>query len=302
MRLTVLLMLFALAACGRPGGPAPLVIGGAGTNGPNRGVGASAPPGSVVVARGDSLYLIARRNGVGLRGLIETNRVAAPYVIHPGQVLRLPTARVHVVERGDTVYDVARARGVDAKALVAVNDIPPPYRIYPGQTLVLPARSARAIARAGPDKLADRPVPSAARTVRAAEPPARSGRGFDWPLAGRIILGFGPRAGGLHNDGINISARKGATVRAADSGVVAYLGNELRGFGNLLLLKHADGWMTAYAHNDAFLVGVGDRVRRGQPIARAGASGGVTVPQLHFEIRKGARPVDPSEHLPPPTV
>jgi murein DD-endopeptidase MepM/ murein hydrolase activator NlpD len=133
--------------------------------------------------------------------------------------------------------------------------------------------------------------------VEIGTPPPRSGQRFLWPVRGDIIVGFGPREGGLQNDGINIRAGRGTTVRAAESGVVAYAGNELRGFGNLLLIKHADGWMSAYAHNDALMVKTGDRVRRGQPISRVGSTGSVAQPQLHFELRRGSRAVDPIQYL-----
>ena len=130
-------------------------------------------------------------------------------------------------------------------------------------------------------------------------PPPRAGGKFLWPVRGRTIAGYGRKKDGLHNDGINIAAPRGAPVRAADNGVVAYLGNELRGFGNLILLKHAGGWVTAYAHNQDFLVKRGQTVTRGQPIARVGSSGNVATPQLHFEIRKGTRSVDPTRFLGP---
>jgi murein DD-endopeptidase MepM/ murein hydrolase activator NlpD len=123
-------------------------------------------------------------------------------------------------------------------------------------------------------------------------PPA-TGRGFVWPVHGPLLAEFGTTGKGQHNDGINIAVPRGTPVLAAQDGVVAYSGNELRGFGNLLLIKHADGWMTAYAHNDTLLVKRGDTVRRGQQIAKAGDSGGVAQPQLHFEVRQGTRAVDP---------
>jgi murein DD-endopeptidase MepM/ murein hydrolase activator NlpD len=133
----------------------------------------------------------------------------------------------------------------------------------------------------------------------AAEPlaPPRGGR-FVWPVKGRVLGGYGPGPGGTHNDGINIAAPTGTPVIAADDGDVAYAGNELRGFGNLVLVKHGDGWMTAYAHCDKLLVHKGDRVRRGQPIARVGATGSVSEPQLHFEVRRGTRALDPAGYLP----
>lgn len=149
--------------------------------------------------------------------------------------------------------------------------------------------------------MAPPPVPPAVVSpprppVDAGAPPPREGR-FVWPVRGRIVTRFGPTGRGLHNDGINIAAPRGSTVVAAEAGVVAYAGNELRGFGNLLLIKHADGWITAYAHNEALLVRRGERVRRGQPIARVGQTGNVGQPQLHFELRRGTRAIDPSEHL-----
>ena len=113
-----------------------------------------------------------------------------------------------------------------------------------------------------------------------------------------MVSSFGPKPGGLHNDGINIAVARGVEVRAAGDGVVAYAGNELRGFGYLLLIRHDGGWITAYAHNRALLVRRGQQVRRGQPVARAGSTGSVTTPQLHFEIRKGVRVVNPLRHLP----
>ena len=129
------------------------------------------------------------------------------------------------------------------------------------------------------------------------EPAPRASSRFLWPLEGKLLSSFGPKKGGLHNDGINIAAPRGAPVRAAENGVVAYAGNELRGFGNLLLIKHADGWTSAYAHNEELLVRRGDRVKRGQVIAKVGSSGSVTSPQLHFELRQGARAVDPVKLL-----
>ena len=128
-------------------------------------------------------------------------------------------------------------------------------------------------------------------------PEARSSGRFLWPANGRIISNFGPRLGGLHNDGINIAAPLGAPIFAAENGVVAYVGNGLKGFGNLILLKHADGWTTAYAHTDKILVKRGTHVKRGEKIGTIGTTGGVSKPQLHFEVRKGARAIDPKKEL-----
>lgn len=141
------------------------------------------------------------------------------------------------------------------------------------------------------------PAPDGAEDAGSASaPPPRAG--FRWPLQGPLLAGYGPADGGAHNDGINIGAASGTPIVAADNGIVAYAGNELRGYGNLLLIRHADGWVTAYAHTDRILVERGDRVQAGQTIATVGTSGAVSEPQLHFEIRRGSDSVDPLDHLP----
>ena len=123
-----------------------------------------------------------------------------------------------------------------------------------------------------------------------------------WPVKGRLIAGFGPAGKGLNNDGINIGAPLGTQVRAAENGVVAYAGSELKGFGNLLLIRHADGITTAYAHNQKLLINRGDEVKRGQLIATVGKTGNVDSPQLHFEVRVGTQAVDPMGYLPQNTA
>ncbi len=150
------------------------------------------------------------------------------------------------------------------------------------------------------------PPPAAPSSAAGSTPPAsveaaapsRAGR-FLWPLRGNILSSFGPKPGGLQNDGINIAAPRGAAVRVAENGIVVYAGNELKGFGNLLLVRHADGWMTAYAHLDEILVERGAAVQRGQLVAKVGQTGSVGSPQLHFEMRRGGRAVDPRTVLAP---
>ena len=134
------------------------------------------------------------------------------------------------------------------------------------------------------------------RTAKATDvPPA-----FAWPLRGRVIAAFGASVGGVPNNGIDLAVAAGTDVRAADDGVVLYAGNEIKALGNLLLLRHRDGFITAYAHTQSITVKPGDTVRRGQVIAKSGQTGTVTKPQLHFEIRKDSTPVDPAQYLPPP--
>ena len=154
--------------------------------------------------------------------------------------------------------------------------------------------TAPAVAPPSPQRAAEPPASSSA-----SEPAARGSGSFLWPVRGRILGAYGSRGDGTHNDGINIGAPRGASVQAVDAGVVAYTGNELRGYGNLILIKHLNGWISAYAHCDKILVKRGEKVARGQLIARVGSTGNVSEPQLHFELRRGQHAVDPREFLPP---
>ena len=120
---------------------------------------------------------------------------------------------------------------------------------------------------------------------------------FRWPVKGKVIASFGARTDGTHNDGVNVAVPQGTEVHAAEQGTVAYAGSELKGYGNLVLLRHESGWVTAYAHNDELLVKRGDKVTRGQTIAKAGKTGTVDQPQVHFELRQGQKPVDPTPHM-----
>jgi murein DD-endopeptidase MepM/ murein hydrolase activator NlpD len=182
----------------------------------------------------------------------------------------------------------------------------PPPSASPGETLTPPGQPAspehgETLHAAPTTPLAATHSPSPPGAVAAAEPPpsARRGGTFLWPVRGRIVENYGAGPDGTHNDGINIAARRGAPVQATEGGVVAYAGNELRGYGNLILIKHPDGWISAYAHCDLILVKAGQKVVRGQVIARVGSTGDVTEPQLHFELRRGKRPVDPRDYLAP---
>ncbi|WP_346897464.1 peptidoglycan DD-metalloendopeptidase family protein [uncultured Roseibium sp.] len=135
-------------------------------------------------------------------------------------------------------------------------------------------------------------------SVEQSNPGDSSARLFRWPVRGRIISDFGSKPGGTRNEGVNLAVPEGTPVKAAGSGTVIYAGNELKGFGNLVLLRHADGWVSAYAHNSKLNVKRGDKVSRGEVIANAGATGSVSQPQVHFELRKGNKPVDPIRYLP----
>lgn len=253
------------------------------------------------VRRGEALAHIARQHGVNVYRLAAVNHVTPPYTIYVGQILRVPgdgpppavepaagpEGRRYVVQRGDALAPLARRFGVPMRQIASVNGIEPPYRIYPGQELRLPAGSREpVVARREPGPAAAKPAPR-----------ALSADGFVWPVKGKVVERFGRTASGERHDGINIAARKGAPVRAAEDGVVVYAGDGIRGYGRIVMLRHADDYITMYGHNAALLVNAGDAVERGQVIARVGSSGDVDSAQLHFEIRKGRTPVDPERLL-----
>jgi murein DD-endopeptidase MepM/ murein hydrolase activator NlpD len=314
-----------LAACARHGPPAPVEL----HTRPGAPAAAAPPhPDRVTVAGGDTLYALARRYGVPMRAIIDANNLQPPYRLVAGASLALPQVRTYRVQPGDTLAGVARQYGVDASTLASTKHLAPPFTVKTGTTLILPApvetgRTAVAAqpppsAVSPPAAVAERPPPPpsvpevASPAVEPPAPaaadavpptaPAAPGKGFLWQVHGRLAAPFGTGPQGTHNDGINIAAPEGTPVLAADAGEVAYAGNELRGYGNLILLKHANGFVTAYAHNQTLLVKRGERVARGQPIARVGATGAVSEPQLHFEIRRGTRVLDPDDYLPAQTA
>ncbi len=231
---------------------------------------------------------------------------------------------VHVVQHGETLMSIARRNGVTLTALARANHLQASSKLSVGDRISVPGGNHQVaavhpsatpqaapqvaqqrvvpltkVASAGPVQVAnvakEEPrVPEAA--VKTAEP-AGAMPAFRWPVRGRVIAGFGSKPNGTQNDGINLAVPEGTPIKAADDGVVAYAGNELKGYGNLVLIRHSNGFVSAYAHASELMVKRGDTIKRGQVIAHAGQTGNVTSPQLHFEIRKGSTPVDPTQYL-----
>ena len=322
---------------------------------------------SIEVGPSDTLYSIAKRYGVSLADLIETNGLHHGASLKPGQQLQLPPGTLarqarrearrkpsvalvpvakapllpgaaeanpaaaaepaadaapsgwngrHTLKSGESLYGIARQHKVSLAELERANGISNPLQVKAGTILKVPGS---AVPAAEPPARPAQDAPAAAKIINAppertvvasrsdqvidAEPAApitgaepNSGR-FRWPARGRIIAGYGRRSDGTHNDGINLALPQGAEVHAAEAGKVAYAGNELKGYGNLILIRHDNGWVSAYAHNEQLLVKRDEVVRRGQVIAKAGKTGSVDQPQLHFELRQGSKPVDPMPHL-----
>jgi murein DD-endopeptidase MepM/ murein hydrolase activator NlpD len=240
----------------------------------------------VTVQRGDTLSSLSRRYGVSVDTIQSANNLADGR-LREGQVLVMPGANMAVASRTPAAPAPAQTAETSGARKVKTTTIPAPDA--PSASTKNTTNDAAKVASNTPQRVTS--------TAQLPNPEPMSGNSFRWPVKGRIISGFGTKPDGGHNDGINISVPQGTPVKAAENGVVAYAGSELKGYGNLVLVRHANNWVSAYANNEALLVARGEQVRRGQVIAKAGTSGQVTQPQVHFELRKGSRPVDPTKYM-----
>src|SRR6267378_1141900 len=270
-------------------------------------------PGSttIIVGTSDTLETLSRRYNVTPAAILQANGYKGPRNLSPGQQLIIPrqtavsaapalaapvskpasvaaAPAVHIVNPGDTLLSVARRNHVSLSELARANSLESTAKLRLGMKLTVPGAKTAATA----------PVEDAAvaTPVKAAEATGALPT-FRWPVRGKVITTYGAKTNGKSNDGINLAVPEGTPVKAAEDGVVAYSGNELKGYGNLVLVRHSNGYVTAYAHASELLVKRGDSIKRGQIIAKSGQSGEVGSPQLHFEIRKGSSPVDPLQFL-----
>lgn len=313
------------------------------------------------VGDGDALSVIAERYGLQLTALAAANNIEAPYILYPGEVLRIPRmltaysepqppeqqspdvqpeiaqtppeepritqtalpdqsqspsvagtvplwepkprpdreadrpvfkpkerGKRYVVMPGDSLSRIAVDNGLKLGELAAANGLESPFHLRPGQPLIIPPTEVQHRQQAKTSPPLDATL---------TPPPPLSQEGFLWPVQGEVIGTFQENSAKGRSGGINIAARLGSPVIAAENGIVAYAGEALRGYGQMILIRHADGYVTLYAHNAVLLVGEGEIVQRGQNIAEVGSSGDVIESQLHFELRKGSEPVDPSSVL-----
>jgi len=257
--------------------------------------------------------------------------LAAPVVAHAAPAAR-PVAvaaaapGVHYVNRGDTLMSIARHNRMPVAELARANHLPPGAKLKVGMKIAVPAKAAAAVAQpaavaaapvaapapavhvaaaapAGPVQKANLAVATTTPQEAVVKPAVQKAEAtgalptFRWPVRGRVIAAYGANTNGKSNDGINVAVPEGTPVKAAEDGTVTYAGNELKGYGNLILVRHSNGYVSAYAHASELLVKRGDTIKRGQVIAKSGQSGEVGSPQLHFEIRKGSTPVDPLHFL-----
>ena len=315
----------------------------------------------IIVAKGDTLYSLARKNNMTVKDLADINNLKEPYTLSIGQKLstrkstvkktEVPniiseekvqqiktektekivvkesvkpnnTKRVDLQEitvaKGDTLYSLSRKYEIPVNDLAVMNKISAPFTLSVGQKIKVPKLNGVQTRSATEIKTTQKITPATTtkkdsatkvatttKTEKISSNPkqqlpkisARSNSKFSWPVRGKILSGYGAKNNGLFKDGINISAARGTAVKAAENGVVAYAGNEVKGMGNLIIVQHSDGWMTIYAHLDSMSVKRGSKVTVGQPIGKVGQTGKVDKPQLHFEIRKGTKAYNPTQYL-----
>jgi len=260
------------------------------------------------VVDGDNLYSISRKLNISIRTLIDINRIRSPYKIYPKQLLNLPRSSFHIVEKGETLYSISRMYKTDIFTISRVNNIINVNAIYEGQSLkinkyLVKKESSKNSLKNEKIKRKQKKAFSQAASKKSKKSRTKSSNNmiikskFIWPVKGKLISKYGKSSEGFFNDGINIDSKLNQNVMASSDGKVIYSGNEIPGYGNLVLIKHSSNWITAYAHLNKVFIEKGEKVKKGEKIGLVGTTGNVSKPQLHFEIRKGKNAVNPLKHL-----
>jgi murein DD-endopeptidase MepM/ murein hydrolase activator NlpD len=244
-----------------------------------------------VIAPGETLMKLSRQYHKSLSEIARANHIPPNTMVKVGDRIVIPGVRASqtaaAAPRTQAPAAVHQPKPEPAQKVASIPAAKPVMAKPVAAAPTAPAATANMVTPA-----AHSPEPPKVKADVAAAMPS-----FRWPVRGRVITAFGPRPSGAQNDGINVSVPEGTPIRASEDGVVAYAGNELKTYGNLVLVRHANGYVTAYAHASEILVKRDDPVKRGQVIAKVGQTGSVAAPQLHFEIRKGSTPVDPAPFL-----
>ncbi len=262
----------------------------------------------IKVTPGDTLYSLSRKYSVPVNDLAVMNNLTPPFALYAGQSVRVPNLESAPVRGAANVTGTVKTPATSKTT---------PIKTVPQETKPVATKTKTAATKnTSPQQVKDQQTSKPKNQTKTQQPKttpvkqssantvkklptiaARSASKFSWPVRGKILSNYGSKNNGLFNDGINISASRGASVAAAENGAVAYAGNEVRGMGNLIIIQHSDGWMTVYAHLDKMSVRRGTRVSVGQKIGTVGQTGKVDKPQLHFEIRKGTKAYNPIQYL-----
>ncbi len=285
----------------------------------------------IVVESGETLYSVAKKHSVVLRDLIEANKLNPPFVLKAGSTLIMPKPIYHEVKNSDTLYSISREHQINIDQLYQLNNLNRDSNIKVGQKIRLAKFIENTINQSNSDNLiennnkntqvnnlknrnypANNAVELANKTSAKPNPKINESNEdgnriiensldkvnhFIWPLKGEVVSQFGPKQGGLYNDGINIKANQGSIIKTSDAGIVAYVGNELKSYGNLIIIKHKNGWISAYAHLSKISVQNGQKIQPETAIGEVGKSGNVKFPQLYFSLRKGRDAVNPENYL-----
>ncbi len=259
----------------------------------------------VTVKPEDSLYRISKNNNIGLEKLAKINGISEPYNIVVGQKIKIPrnngdtvttgntnikqnNGDYHIVKQGETLYSIAKAYDIDMDELIKKNNLEKPYNLYLGQKLFLKTdiNDSNVIEEKSS-------VQDSTKELQKKEEVSE----FVWPVKGEIIKKFGEKVNDTYFDGISIKSQKGVDIKASKDGEVAYSGNELKGYGNIIILRHENNWLTIYAHCEELKVKQGEKVKQGDIIATVGDTGNVSDYQLYFSIREGREAKDPLKFL-----
>lgn len=255
---------------------------------------ARAREGRITVFEGDTIFSISKKTQTPLRDLIRKNNLIPPYKLKAGTTLIVPITAYHEVQAGETLYAISRTYDMKINQLIEINNLEEPYRVNAGDRIKISNSESSQKSNYALKRSEESPPKKTSGVV---ERVLGKSNKFSWPINGAIISKFGPKSAGLYNDGVNIQAKEGSIVKASESGVVAYVGNELKGYGNLVIIKHSEGWITAYAHLAKTTVSRGEKVDQGQQVGLVGATGNVLSPQLYFGLRKGRDAVNPERYL-----
>ncbi len=246
-----------------------------------------------LVKKGDNLYSISRNFKTPIKDLIKVNNISEPYKIFPGQRISLPFNKTHKIKKGETLFSISRQYETNIYTLSKLNSIKNIDSVFVGQKLIIP-RQIILIKKNKKKKIEKKYNKNTfSRKLEIKD----SNNRFIWPVRGKLISKYGKTKDGFYNDGININSQKGVKVLSSEEGEVIYSGNEIPGYGNLILIKHSKNWITAYAHLNEVFIEKGKLVKKGDKIGSVGNTGNVRFPQLHFEIRKGKESVDPLRFL-----
>ena len=249
------------------------------------------------VKKGDNLYSISKKFNIQIQKIIKYNKIKSPFKIYPKQKIILPKNKIYIVKKGDTLYSISRKFKTDVFYLSNFNKLDNINQIKVNQKILIPDNSLK-LKEA--KKHYTKKIEQKKKVVtqeKNTKTIKKNNLNFIWPVKGKILNKFGSEVPGFFNDGINISSRLGTVVKASREGEIVYSGNEIPGYGNLILIKHTQNWITAYAHLDKIIKVKGNIVKKGETIGFVGNTGNVKEIQLHFEIRKGKEAVNPLKYL-----